>query len=86
MRLLRGLCPASDAFFLRAMYICYLDESGTREQTGNSSHFVLLGLAIPADTWKVKDTEVNDINKRPFLDSKRCPGLKGAALSWASAR
>ncbi|HEY3175295.1 MAG TPA: DUF3800 domain-containing protein, partial [Candidatus Polarisedimenticolia bacterium] len=40
------------------MYICYLDESGTRESQANSSHFVLLGLAIPADTWKVKDLRV----------------------------
>ena len=40
------------------MYICYLDESGTPEAGSSSDHFVLLGLAIPAQTWKDKDAEI----------------------------
>lgn len=39
------------------MYLCYLDESGTVEPSG-TSHFVLLGMAIPANTWKRRDTEI----------------------------
>lgn len=45
------------------MYICYLDESGTIEPDSSTSHFVLVGLAIPADTWKSKDKEVATIKK-----------------------
>lgn len=51
------------------MYICYLDESGTVEPGGNSDHFVLLGLAIPAETWKAKDQQVLAIKRRFGLDA-----------------
>jgi len=40
------------------LYICYLDESGVPEFSGGTSHFVLLGLAIPIETWQAKDREV----------------------------
>ncbi len=40
------------------MYICYLDESGTAEQGSSTNHFVLLGLAIPSESWKAKDAQV----------------------------
>jgi len=44
------------------MHICYLDESGvpTRGQ-GTTDYFVLLGLAIPASTWRAKDEQVSQI-------------------------
>ena len=45
------------------MYICYLDESGTIETSSSTSHFALVGLAIPAGTWKSKDKEVATIKK-----------------------
>jgi hypothetical protein len=51
------------------MYICYLDESGTPEGTGNTDHFVLLGLAIPAATWKVKDAQVTAIKAEYGLEN-----------------
>jgi hypothetical protein len=35
------------------MYFLYLDESGS-----NTSHFVLLGLAIPALTWRNKTDQI----------------------------
>jgi hypothetical protein len=38
--------------------MCYLDESGVPESTG-TSHFVLVGLAIPAEQWKVFDRQVS---------------------------
>jgi len=47
------------------MYICYLDESGTLEPGTSTGHFVLIGLAIPADTWREKDNEIEGV-KREF--------------------
>lgn len=60
MRLLWGNCPASDAFlYLGAVvYICYLDEPGGPEAGATTDHFILLGIAIPAHTWKPRDAEV----------------------------
>lgn len=46
------------------MYICYLDESGTVDAGGNTDHFVLLGLAVSAETWKAKDNQVSAIKSR----------------------
>lgn len=37
------------------MYLCYIDESGTPDIPGNTSHFILAGVAIPADCWKQCD-------------------------------
>lgn len=68
MRLLRAEL-ASDAFFLPCvMYICYLDESGTADLSGNTEHFVLVGLAIPASTWKAKDSQIATIKGKFGLD------------------
>lgn len=50
------------------MYICYLDESGTADASGNTEHFVLLGLAIPAEAWKAKDAQVAAIKKTYGLE------------------
>jgi hypothetical protein len=44
--------------------IAYLDESGTPEATGGTTHFVLLALAIPGHTWKAKDAEIAAIKQR----------------------
>lgn len=49
------------------MYICYLDESGNVERKGTTPYFVLLGLAIPASTWKAKDREVQGVLNRHNL-------------------
>jgi hypothetical protein len=43
------------------MYFCYMDESGTSEIPGNTSHFVLVGIAIPISKWKKCDTEIKTI-------------------------
>jgi hypothetical protein len=37
------------------MRICYIDESGVASLTGGTSHFVLVGLSIPAARWKEYD-------------------------------
>src|SRR5216684_4299182 len=46
------------------MYFCYLDESGTPQARAQTSHFVLLGLAIPAAAWHIKDRQANVIKAR----------------------
>nr|MBC8361834.1 DUF3800 domain-containing protein [Candidatus Desulfatibia profunda] len=48
------------------MYFLYLDESGS-----NTSHFVLLGLAIPATSWKAKTDQITPI-KKSVLSSFLC--------------
>jgi hypothetical protein len=69
MRLMPGRKPAPDAFSVGAIVlICYLDESGTPEAGSNSSHFVLLGIAIPAQSWKEKDREVDAVKRRFGLE------------------
>lgn len=69
LRLQRGLGPAPDAFFVEGgpLYICYLDESGVIERGAGTSHFVLLGLAVPAETWKQKDVEISTIKLKHRL-------------------
>lgn len=46
------------------MYILYMGESGTDEVSGGTGHFVLLGLAIPADEWKTADAEISQVKGR----------------------
>ncbi|HEX7862063.1 MAG TPA: DUF3800 domain-containing protein [Verrucomicrobiae bacterium] len=52
------------------MYFCYLDESGTPELGANTTHFVLLGFAIPADMWADKDHRINRIKQKFGLSNK----------------
>lgn len=73
------------------MRFCYLDESGTPELTGGTSHFVLLGLSIQGETWKAKDAEISRIKRRygleyeeihtgwltrRYLEQERIPGFE----------
>jgi hypothetical protein len=51
------------------MILCYIDESGTPEVPGNTSHFVLAGLAIPIWHWKTCEDEINTIKRRFDLTS-----------------
>lgn len=43
------------------MHLCYLDESGTPELTGSTTHFVLLGIAVPASSWRARDESIAQI-------------------------
>lgn len=45
------------------MHLCYLDESGT-SHTGNTSHYILAGIDIPAAQWKLCDTAISKIKQR----------------------
>jgi len=68
------------------MYFLYLDESGS-----NTSHFILLGLAIPALTWRNKTDQITPIKRsyelqdkeihtgwmlRRYLEQERIPGFE----------
>ena len=46
------------------MYFCYLDESGTPQLGAQTSHFILLGVAIPAAAWHEKDRRISIIKAR----------------------
>lgn len=81
------------------MYFCYLDESGVVEKGASTDHFVLLGFAIPASTWKDKDFQVNSIKckyglkdvevhtawmAREYPEQKFIPSFE--TLSWDERR
>ena len=34
------------------MNLCYIDESGTPDILGNTSHYILAGLSIPDQFWR----------------------------------
>jgi hypothetical protein len=42
-------------------YFCYIDESGTPEVPGTSSHFVLVGFAVPINAWREADRQIRQI-------------------------
>ena len=43
------------------MYLCYIDESGTPDIPGNTSHYVLAGLSIPVWHWRGCDRDLRAI-------------------------
>ena len=51
------------------MYLCYIDESGTSAQPGNTSHFILAGLAIPIEKWKDCEKSISSIKDEYGLSS-----------------
>ena len=50
------------------MYLCYIDESGTSDVPGNTSHFILAGLAIPAHRWKNCDRDISNLKRNWNLE------------------
>ena len=57
------------------MYLCYVDESGTPDIPGITSHFVLAGISIPIWHWRDADRSVSAILSKY--------GLGGAELHTA---
>lgn len=51
-------------YFLRMVYLCYIDESGTPHIPGNTSHYVLCGISIPIKYWKICDVKINKIKSK----------------------
>lgn len=52
------------------MYLCYLDESGTPDIPGNTSHYVLAGVSIPVECWKITDDKIERIKIKYDLAGK----------------
>lgn len=50
------------------MYLCYVDESGVPAIPGNTSHFVLAGLAIPIWHWRTCSRDIRALKSRYDLD------------------
>jgi len=46
------------------MHICYVDESGTPDIPGNTSHYILAGVSIPVEKWKECDKDIETIKTR----------------------
>jgi len=47
----------------------YIDESGTSDIPGNSSHYILAGLSIPISKWKECDNCIEKIKRNYRLES-----------------
>ena len=65
--LLRELFPETSRFFyalLPLVYFCYIDESGTPEVPGNTSHYVLAGLSIPISYWKLCEKGITRVKQK----------------------
>ena len=58
------------AFFvyISMVYFCYIDESGTPQVPGNTSHYVLCGVSIPVKFWKKCDRTINYIKRKYGLE------------------
>lgn len=46
------------------VYFCYVDESGTPEVPGNTSHYVLAGLSIPISYWKLCESGIMKVKQK----------------------
>lgn len=81
------------------MYLCYIDESGTPDIPGNTSHYILAGLSIHCTDWKQCDIEINRLKihynianleihtgwiLRPYLEQKRINNFD--ALNYTQRR
>jgi hypothetical protein len=73
------------------MYLCYIDESGTPQIPGNTSHFILTGISIPSFHWKDCDRDIFRLKKkwrfedyeihtawmlRPYLEQDKIPDFE----------
>lgn len=51
------------------MLFCYVDESGTPDIPGNTSHYVLAGFAIPVSKWKYCENQISRIKRKYDLEN-----------------
>lgn len=51
------------------MHLCYIDESGTPDIPGNTSHYVLAGLSIPVWHWRDAENEIYNIKQKYSLQN-----------------
>jgi Protein of unknown function (DUF3800) len=52
------------------MILCYIDESGTPQIPGNTSHFVLCGLTIPIEEWKKLEGKIASLKDKYWIRNK----------------
>jgi len=52
------------------VYFCYIDESGTPNVPGNTSHYILAGLSIPVSSWKKCEKNIAKIKQKYDLANK----------------
>jgi hypothetical protein len=52
------------------MLLCYIDESGTPDIPGNTSHYILAGLAIPVNKWKEAENDIQKIKTKYYIADK----------------
>ena len=52
------------------MYLCYIDESGTPQIPGQTSHFVLAGLSFPIAYWREADRAISQVLDRYGLENE----------------
>ena len=50
------------------MYLCYMDESGTPDLPGNTSHYVQAGLSIPDEYRSQHDVQIERVKRRYGLE------------------
>ena len=62
-------CDLRKARELSALYLCYIDESGTSSIPGNTSHFILAGISIPIWLWRDCDRDISEIKHKYLLDN-----------------
>jgi hypothetical protein len=51
------------------MHLCYIDESGTSDIPGNTSHYVLAGLSIPVWHWRDSEKEIYAVKQKYSLEN-----------------
>ncbi len=81
------------------MILCYIDESGTPDVPGNTSHYVLARLAIPIAKWKFCEGQIHQLKQRyqlgnselhtgwilwPYLEQSRISNFE--SLSYSARR
>lgn len=59
-----ALAPNPVASLFLLMYLCYVDESGTPDIPGNTSHYVLAALAFPDEFWKSHHAQLENVKRR----------------------
>jgi hypothetical protein len=52
------------------MYLCYIDESGTSDIPGTTSHFVLAGICIPISRWRDCDNQIEALKRFYAIENK----------------
>jgi len=65
------------------MNLCYMDESGTPDIPGNSSHFILVGFSIPITYWKISLSASSSYHEHfPCFSSLRAHSVAWHQLSF----